>query len=201
MRIALYSKLAGLISALCYLQKGFLQKSKEFTDVVKIGRTQLQDAVPITLGMEFSAYATTLEEDINRLNEARELLLEVNIGATAVGTGICSPSGYFPALVFALAAGGAGAEERKLLVVCSLFPQYDFVRQVAGDRAEVQMLLSSGVESHTFEPRPSDVKTRDRTATSGPHFVNSCLALRARRGRRPFRGTPDPRAGTCTEGA
>lgn len=103
LRIALYSKLAGLISALCYLQKGFLQKSKEFTDVVKIGRTQLQDAVPITLGMEFCAYATTLEEDINRLNEARELLLEVNIGATAVGTGICSPSGYFPLVVQILA--------------------------------------------------------------------------------------------------
>ena len=45
------------------------------------------------------------------------------------------------ALVLALAAGGAGAEEKKLLVVCSLFPQYDFVRQVAEDRAEVQMLL------------------------------------------------------------
>ena len=53
--------------------------------------------------MEFSAYATTLEEDINRLNEARELLLEVNIGATAVGTGICSPSGYFPLVVQILA--------------------------------------------------------------------------------------------------
>ena len=64
------------------------------------------------------------------------------------------------ALVLALtAAGGAGAEERKLSVVCSLFPQYDFVRQIAGDHASVRMLLPPGVESHTFEPRPSDMKT------------------------------------------
>ena len=64
------------------------------------------------------------------------------------------------ALLLALtAAGGAGAEERKLSVVCSLFPQYDFVRQIAGDRASVHMLLPPGVESHTFEPRPSDMKT------------------------------------------
>ena len=57
------------------------------------------------------------------------------------------------------ASRGAEAAERKLTVVCSLFPQYDFVRQIAGDRAAVQMLLPPGVESHSFEPRPSDMRT------------------------------------------
>ena len=93
-RLALYTKLTKLMDALTYLQAGFAEKSVEFSDVVKMGRTQLQDAVPMTLGMEFGAYATTIGEDINRIDEARKLLLEINMGATAIGTGICAPSGY-----------------------------------------------------------------------------------------------------------
>ncbi len=93
-RLALYSKLDNLIDALSYLQAGFAEKAAEFSDVVKMGRTQLQDAVPMTLGMEFGAYATTIGEDISRVSEARSLLLEINMGATAIGTGINSPVGY-----------------------------------------------------------------------------------------------------------
>jgi aspartate ammonia-lyase len=59
-----------------------------------MGRTQLQDAVPMTLGQEFRAFATTIEEDINRLEEARQLVLEVNMGATAIGTRVNAPDGY-----------------------------------------------------------------------------------------------------------
>ncbi|MFK4763854.1 aspartate ammonia-lyase [Desulfobaculum sp. SPO524] len=93
-RLALYNKLSTLMEAMAYLQKGFADKGAEFSDVLKMGRTQLQDAVPMTLGQEFSAYATTLGEDISRVREARELLKEINLGATAIGTGINAPEDY-----------------------------------------------------------------------------------------------------------
>jgi aspartate ammonia-lyase len=70
------------------LRDAFLQKSQEFADIVKMGRTQLQDAVPMTLGQEFSTYAVMLGEDEQRLSEAATLIREINLGATAIGTGI-----------------------------------------------------------------------------------------------------------------
>lgn len=71
------------------------QKSKAFEHVLKMGRTQLQDAVPMTLGQEFNAFATTLTEDLNRFEHwAPELLLDVNLGGTAIGTGINADPGY-----------------------------------------------------------------------------------------------------------
>lgn len=70
------------------LQRAFLAKGKEFDSVIKMGRTQLQDAVPMTLGQEFSAYGVNIGEDVQRLGEALKLLLEINMGATAIGTGI-----------------------------------------------------------------------------------------------------------------
>jgi len=66
----------------------------EFKDVLKIGRTQMQDAVPMTLGQEFEAFAATILEDVVQLNEAITLLHEVNLGATAIGTGVNSVEGY-----------------------------------------------------------------------------------------------------------
>ena len=69
-------------------------KADEFKSVLKIGRTQLQDAVPMTLGQEFSAFAVMIGEDEARLREARSLIEEINLGATAIGTGINAPSGY-----------------------------------------------------------------------------------------------------------
>ncbi len=93
-KLALLMKLTKLIDTMKRLQKSFIGKSMEFFDVIKMGRTQLQDAVPMTLGQEFSAYATTIAEDILRVREARELLLEINLGATAIGTGINAPPEY-----------------------------------------------------------------------------------------------------------
>ena len=69
-------------------------KAQEFADVIKMGRTENQDAVPMTLGQEFSAYAVMLGEDQQRLREAAQLVREVNLGATAIGTGINAPPGY-----------------------------------------------------------------------------------------------------------
>lgn len=99
LRLALYNKIGKLIDDIAYLRDGFAAKGDEFANVIKMGRTQLQDAVPMTLGMEFHAYANTLGEEISRLEEARKLALEINMGATAIGTGICSPKGYTEAVI------------------------------------------------------------------------------------------------------
>jgi len=93
-RIALVLASRALLSELEQLADAFAAKSRELADVVKIGRTQLQDAVPMTLGQELGAYATTLREDHERLREAADLLREVNLGGTAIGTGIAAPPGF-----------------------------------------------------------------------------------------------------------
>jgi len=94
LKIASLSSIQRLIDSMRILQEAFEEKSKEFKNILKMGRTQLQDAVPMTLGQEFSAYAVMLEEDIHRLDEASKLLCEINMGATAVGTGITSHPHY-----------------------------------------------------------------------------------------------------------
>lgn len=83
-----------LLKGMSHLRRCFGEKAEEFAHVVKMGRTQLQDAVPMTLGQEFSAYAVTLEEDEQRLIESLQLLHEINLGATAIGTGITAAPGY-----------------------------------------------------------------------------------------------------------
>ena len=93
-RLALWSGIDGLLVSMAALRVAFEAKALEFERVLKIGRTQLQDAVPMTLGQEFSTYAVMLEEDEARLREARALIQEINLGATAVGTGINAPHGY-----------------------------------------------------------------------------------------------------------
>lgn len=94
LRIALYAQFTSFIDDLNYLRLALEKKAKELNDVIKMGRTQLQDAVPMTLGMEFSAFADTIYEDMQRIGEARNLIAEINMGATAIGTGINSPHGY-----------------------------------------------------------------------------------------------------------
>jgi aspartate ammonia-lyase len=93
-RLALWFGIDRLLGSMAFLRAGFEAKAEEFKAVLKIGRTQLQDAVPMTLGQEFSTYAVMMEEDEARLREARALIQEVNLGATAIGTGINAPAGY-----------------------------------------------------------------------------------------------------------
>jgi len=93
-KLALINSNAKLVEVLHNLIVGFRAKEKEFDHVLKMGRTQLQDAVPMTLGQAFGAYATTLEEEIERLNENAQLFLEVNLGGTAIGTGINAEPEY-----------------------------------------------------------------------------------------------------------
>ncbi|RDL43808.1 aspartate ammonia-lyase [Marinomonas piezotolerans] len=84
----------NFLPALHQLKLSLEAKGREFSHVLKMGRTQLQDAVPMTLGQEFEAFAVTLGEDIDRIKEACALLCEVNLGGTAIGTGINTPKGY-----------------------------------------------------------------------------------------------------------
>jgi aspartate ammonia-lyase len=87
-KVALHFGIHRLIAAMAELRSAFAAKAREFAEVLKMGRTQLQDAVPMTLGQEFSTYAVMLEEDEQRLMEACLLIHEINLGATAIGTGI-----------------------------------------------------------------------------------------------------------------
>ena len=93
-KIALLNMNIELVEKLKKIVEAFRAKGKEFSKVIKMGRTQLQDAVPMTLGQEFEAFAATLEEDISKLNANANLFVEINMGATAIGTGLNAPLGY-----------------------------------------------------------------------------------------------------------
>lgn len=93
-KIAIYNSNKKLVDHLQKLIISFRKKSEEFAHIIKMGRTQLQDAVPMTLGQTFGVFADTLEGEIERLNENAKLFLEINMGATAIGTGINADPEY-----------------------------------------------------------------------------------------------------------
>ncbi|WP_425284404.1 aspartate ammonia-lyase [Methylocapsa palsarum] len=103
LRLAVIFATVPLVRALKDLAFAFKEKAVEFSDVLKIGRTQLQDAVPMTLGQEFDAFQATINEDIDRLLEAASLFCEINLGATAIGTGINTDPRYASLAVAELA--------------------------------------------------------------------------------------------------
>ena len=94
LRLALILRLKSYIEALTALQRSFFAKGQEFEKVLKMGRTHLQDAVPMSLGDEFHGFGTTIGEEIQRIQESIALLTEVNLGATAIGTSVNAPDGY-----------------------------------------------------------------------------------------------------------
>ncbi len=93
-KLALHQAIEELRAAMKKLAEAFLAKGREFAPHLKMGRTQLQDAVPMTLGQEFTAFGHTILEDVDRLGEAQALIREINMGATAIGTGINAPPRY-----------------------------------------------------------------------------------------------------------
>ena len=104
LRVAALNALRGLEPAVTALQEAFQAKEREFAGVVKLGRTQLRDAVPVTLGREFGAYAGALTRDRWRISKCAERLRVVNLGGTAVGTGIAAPRDYILRVVEELRA-------------------------------------------------------------------------------------------------
>ncbi len=98
LKVALHHAINNLREAMRALVVAFEAKGEEFAPHLKMGRTQLQDAVPMTLGQEFMAFGHTVAEDVERLGEAQALIREINMGATAIGTGINAPAGYSEAV-------------------------------------------------------------------------------------------------------
>ncbi|WP_421664586.1 aspartate ammonia-lyase [Lysinibacillus telephonicus] len=97
--IAVLSLMNQLLESAKKMQNAFVLKAKEFAGVIKMGRTHLQDAVPILLGQEFEAYARVISRDIDRMSLSIQHLYEVNMGATAVGTGLNADPTYIDAVV------------------------------------------------------------------------------------------------------
>ncbi|WP_022881767.1 aspartate ammonia-lyase [Gryllotalpicola ginsengisoli] len=93
-KLALMFSLTSMLDEMRMLRDAFAAKGDEFRHILKIGRTQLQDAVPLTLGQEFHGWATTMSEDVDRITDTLPLLREINLGATAIGTGINAEPGY-----------------------------------------------------------------------------------------------------------
>jgi aspartate ammonia-lyase len=93
-KIALIKANEKLVDVLQEFIKVLHKKAREFSGIIKMGRTQLQDAVPMTLGQTFLAFAVTMEEEVQQLNRTSALFLEVNMGGTAIGTGICADPKY-----------------------------------------------------------------------------------------------------------
>lgn len=103
-RVAIYFYINQLLEKINHLIKSLDEKSTEFAQVLKMGRTQLQDSVPMSLGDEFGAWANNLKEEIKNLKNCRDLILEVNLGATAIGTGVNAPKGFSEISIGKLAA-------------------------------------------------------------------------------------------------
>lgn len=93
-KVSLIIELNALLAEMKLLRGSFAAKASEFASVIKMGRTQLQDAVPMTLGQEFSTYDITMGEDEARIREVIRLLSEINLGGTAIGTQLNTPDGY-----------------------------------------------------------------------------------------------------------
>lgn len=103
LRLTVLRSIPALQESQRKLKEAFLAKAEEFHNIIKVGRTQLMDAVPMRLGSEFRAFATMIGEDIERLSEVRKLLCEVNLGGTAIGTGINAPEKYSQLAILHLA--------------------------------------------------------------------------------------------------
>ncbi len=103
-RLTMVRACPALIKELLALKAAFLEKAAQFHDVIKVGRTQLMDAVPMRLGHEFRAFGVTIGEDADRLTEVANLLREVNLGGTAIGTGLNTPEGYAKRVIAHLSA-------------------------------------------------------------------------------------------------
>jgi fumarate hydratase class II len=150
---ALLSVEEELLPALKGLYRTLREKQKTFKRVVKIGRTHLQDAVPITLGQEFSGYASALEKGIQRVRRAEKALKELNLGGTAVGTGLNAPEG-FPELAVKEVNAMTGKEFRpasnffemsqNTLEALELSAELRYLAVVLGKIASDFRLLSSG---------------------------------------------------------
>ncbi|CAN5487520.1 aspartate ammonia-lyase [soil metagenome] len=153
-RIALYICIEQLLDSVEMLKKSFRKKENEFSKILKMGRTQLQDAVPMTLGQEFGAYAETIDEDMKRIKEARKLITEINMGATAIGTGINSHADYSDII----------CKELRIITGIPLSLSRDFIEATQDTGAYIQV---SGVLKR-YAVKLSKICNDLRLLSSGP---------------------------------
>jgi aspartate ammonia-lyase len=131
MRIATLFIIRETLPAMDHLAQAFEAKGREFDHILKSGRTHLQDATPIRLGQEFSAYGLTIRRDMERLERAQETLYELNIGATAVGTGLNAEEDYINGVVHNL-AGLTGFPLRRAESLVQIAPSMASFAEVSG---------------------------------------------------------------------
>ena len=153
-KVALQVNIASLHATLTRVSAAFLAKADEFRDVLKMGRTQLQDAVPMTLGQEFGTYAIMVAEDAERLQEAAQLVAEINLGGTAIGTGLNAHPQY----------ARIACEELSAIAGFSLSTAHDLVEATQDVGAFVQL---SGVLKRTAL-KLSKICNDLRLLSSGP---------------------------------
>ncbi len=153
-RIALLKRLSIYKSSLAGLSSAFRRKGVEFSNVLKMGRTQLQDAVPMSLGSEFNGWANTVAEELGRIDSAKNLIREINMGATAIGTRVNAPEEY-PDLVTKYLVKFSGSP---------LFLAEDLIEATSDTGAYVQL---SGVLKRTAV-KLSKIANDLRLLSSGP---------------------------------
>lgn len=153
-RIALLKRLEDYKMSLRSLSDSFRRKGTEFKNVLKMGRTQLQDAVPMSLGSEFNGWANTIAEELGRIDSAKNLIREINMGATAIGTRVNAPEAY-PELVTKYLVKITG---------CPLFLAEDLIEATSDTGAYVQL---SGVLKRTAV-KLSKISNDLRLLSSGP---------------------------------
>ena len=153
-RVALHKSLSGFRAELARLADAFGAKGVEFAPLIKMGRTQMQDAVPMTLGQEFMAFSHTLQEDVERLGEAQSLIREINLGATAIGTGINAPPGY----------AALACKHLAVIAEVPVMTAFDLVEATSDTGAFVQL---SGVMKRTAT-KLSKICNDLRLLSSGP---------------------------------
>ncbi len=153
-RIALLKRLDTYKEALKALSDSFRRKGEEFKNVLKMGRTQLQDAVPMSLGAEFIGWANTIAEELSRVDGAKNLIREINMGATAIGTRVNAPEEY-PELVTKYLVKITGSP---------LFLAEDLIEATSDTGAYVQL---SGVMKRTAV-KLSKISNDLRLLSSGP---------------------------------
>ena len=165
-KIALIIEILALLKEISHLRTEIGRKAREYSKIIKMGRTQLQDAVPMTLGQEFAAWSQTLGEDEGRLREIIPLLSEINLGGTAIGTKINTPDGYPQQVV------------RELSRLC----EHDFVlaENLIEATSDTGVFVSTSSVLKRFATKISKISSDLRLLSSGPRAGLGEINLPAR---------------------
>lgn len=165
-KIALIIEIIALLKEISHLRTEIGRKASEYSKIIKMGRTQLQDAVPMTLGQEFAAWSQTLGEDEGRLREIIPLLSEINLGGTAIGTRINTPDGY-PQLVV-----------RELSRLC----EHEFIlaENLIEATSDTGVFVSTSSVLKRFATKISKISSDLRLLSSGPRAGLGEINLPAR---------------------